>query len=254
MEISIKDLVRIVKNGIWLMVTVALIFAVVTFGYSKIFIQKKYETKVKLYVETQAIGNNSYNDLSAYNYAVELVNTYIEMLQTNNFYTKVSENLDNKYSSNAIGSMIRFNNDSETEVFSVIITANSPAEAKLVADSVSDVAPGIISTMNDNAKLKIVDNAVMPTAPSSPNVVRNTALALLVGFALAFLYIFLKELLDVKIKYTSDMISIQDIPVLAAIPNFYDTEGISSDYYAQSTRYASYTSYNAEESEGNVDG
>ena len=251
MEISIKDLVRIVKNGIWLMVTVALIFAVVTFGYSKVFIQKKYETRVKLYVETQAIGNNSYNDLSAYNYATALVNTYIEMLQTNNFYSKVAENLDNKYAYTTIGSMIRFNNDSETEVFSVIITANSPAESKLVADSVADVAPGIISTMNDNSKLKIVDNAVLPTAPSSPNVVRNTAVALLIGFALSFLYIFLKELLDVKIKYTSDMITIQDIPVLAAIPNFYDTDEISSDYYARNTRYTSYTS---DEKEVGVDG
>lgn len=239
MEISIKDLCRIIKNGMKFMIISAIIFGVVAFGYSKLFVEKTYDTKVKLYVETLASGNSSYNDLSSYNYATSLVNTYIEMLQTNNFYSKVSDNLDNKYNVSQISSMIAFNNDSETEVFSVIITGNSPAEAKLVADSVADVAPGIISTLNDNAKLKIVDNAVLPVAPSSPNVVRNTLIAMAVGVIISFLYVFLKELLDVKIKYSSEMLDINNIPILAAIPNFYNTDISTSEYYARNIVYTS---------------
>lgn len=230
LEISIKDLIRIVKNGIWFMVITALVFAVVAFGYSKIFIQKTYVTSVKLYVETNTTGNTSHNDLSAYNYAASLVNTYIEMLETNNFYQQVAENLEGKYTVKKVGSMIKFSNDSETEVFKATITAGSPEEAKTVADSVANVAPGVISRLNDNANLKIVDNPVLPTSAASPNVSKNTFIAMVAGFALAFLFILIRELVDIKFKYNTDMTNYNGIPVLAAIPDF-DSDKFSPAYY-----------------------
>lgn len=237
MEISIKDLIRIFKNGLWIMLISGVVCALVAFGYSKFFIQKTYMTTVKLYVETTASGNSSYNDMSAYNYAAALVNTYIEMFQTNNFYKMVSENLDNKFEASEISSMLRFENKSETEVFSAIITGNSPEEAKLVADSVADVAPGVISTL-ENANLKIVDHAVLPTQPASPNVLKNTVIFGALGLILAFIYVFVKELLDVKIKYNSEMITLNNIPILAAIPDFESTDFSPASYFSDKMRYA----------------
>lgn len=220
-EISIKDIFRIFKRGLWIIVTTAVVFGIIAFGYSKFFIQKTYTSQVKLYVETTKSGESSYNDLSSYNYATSLVNTYIEMLQTNNFYDKVANNLDNKYTAAQIGSMISFNNESETEVFTASVKAKTPTEAKIIADSVASVAPGVISTLEDNAKLKIVDNATIPIAPTSPNVSKNTLLAFGIGLVLAIVYVFVKEALDTKIKYDEDMLEIYDIPVLSAIPDFH---------------------------------
>lgn len=233
LEISIKDLLRIIKKGLGFMVITALIFAIGAFGYSKIFVKKTYTTTVKLYVDTTSTGTGSYNEYSAYNLSTALVNTYIEMLKTNNFYQKISENLDNKYTSKQIGGMLSFYNTSETEVFSVRVTSNSPEVAKLVADSVADVAPGVISTLKDNATLKIADYALKPTAPSSPDVMKYTMVGGVTGVVLAFLYIFIKELLDVKFKYNSDMTSYNDIPILAAIPSFDDEKFSALDYFSR---------------------
>lgn len=244
-EISIKDLFKTFKQGFWIIIITAVVFAVAAFGFSKIFMQKTYTSSVKLYVETTTKGDNAYNDLSSYNYAKSLVNTYIEMLQTNNFYEKLSNNLDNKYTSSELSSMVTFSNDTEieTEVFNASITANSPTEAKIIADSVASVAPGVISTLNDNADLKIVDNATIPTSPSSPNVTKNTLLAFVAGFLLALIYVFVKEALDNKIKYNSDMIEICNIPILSAIPDFYNQKISLSEYFAPSNDDNDYKSH-----------
>lgn len=221
-EISLKDLFQIFKQGLWIMIVTAVVFGVAAFGYSKLFISKTYTASVKLYVETSIKGDNSYSDLSAHNLATSLVNTYIAMLETNNFNEKLSENLDGKYTANQLNSMVAFYSDpdNETEVFSAQVSAKTPTEAKLVADSVADVAPGIISSLKDNTELRIVDNAVIPTKPSSPNVTRNTLIAAAIGFVLALIYVFAREALDNKIKYNPDVTEINDIPILSAIPDF----------------------------------
>ena len=221
-EISLKDLFEIFKQGLWVMIITAVVFGVAAFGYSKLFIPKTYTASVKLYVETSVKGDNSYSDLSAHNLAASLVGTYIAMLETNNFTEKLSENLDGKYTAAQLAQMIEFisDEDKEIEVFAARVSAKTPTEAKLVADSVADVAPGIISSLKDNTELRIVDNAVIPTYPSSPNVTRNTLIFAAIGFVLALIYVFAREALDNKIKYNPDITEINSIPILSAIPDF----------------------------------
>ena len=225
-EISLKDLFEIFKQGLWIMIVTALVFGVAVFGYSKLFIAKTYTASVKLYVETSVKGDNSYSDLSAHNLATSLVNTYISMLETNNFTEKLSENLDGKYTARQLNSMVGFSSDenNETEVFTATVSAKTPTEAKLVADSVADVAPGIISSLKDNTELRIVDNAVIPTKPSSPNVTRNTLIAAGAGFLLALIYVFVREAIDNKIKFNPDITEINSIPILSAIPEAEESE------------------------------
>lgn len=225
-EVSIAELFKTFKKGLWKMVLTAVVFGLIAFTYFNYFVPKTYTARVKLYVETsESAKENTYNALSNYNYAAALVNTYIEMLSTNNFYEKLSENLDEKYTPLELNKIVKFSNESDddvqTEVFSAIVSAASPTEAKVIADSVADTAPGVISSLkNDNTELKIVDNATIPTVPSSPRVWRNTLIAAAAGFILMAIYLFIREILDNKIKYSAEMTEINDIPVLSAVPDF----------------------------------
>lgn len=225
-EVSIAELFKTFKKGLWKMILAAVVFGLIAFTYFNYFVPKTYTAKVKLYVETsESAKENTYNALSNYNYAAALVNTYIEMLSTNNFYEKLSENLDEKYTPMELNKIVKFSNDSEddvqTEVFSAIVSASSPTEAKVIADSVADTAPGVISSLkNNDTELKIVDNATVPTSPSSPRVWRNTAVAAVAGFMLMLIYLFIREILDNKIKYSAEITEINGIPVLSAVPDF----------------------------------
>lgn len=221
MEISLKDIVKIIKKSLLFIVVTALIFAVGSFFITKFFIPKTYKSTVKLYVETNTDTTSSqYNPLSTYNYAAALVATYIQMLQTNNFYTSVSEAVESKFTATTLSNMITFKSIDNTEVFECSVTATTPAEAKIVADAVAKVAPTTIAHLNDNAKLKIVDDASLPTAPASPSTQRNVLIASVLGLLLALIIAFIREGLDVKIKYSEEMTSILALPILAAVPDF----------------------------------
>ena len=154
------------------------------------------------------------------NYALKLVNTYIRMLDTNTFYTKLSDALNEKYTPAQLDRMISFKSDENTEVFDVKVVSDSPTEAKKIADTIAEVAPDTISNLKSNAKLKVCDEAQLPTKPSSPSVSRNVIIAFAIGLVLSLVISFVRHFLDKKIKYDDEMTTICDIPVLAAIPSF----------------------------------
>ncbi len=222
MELTLKEIFTILKKSIVFILVTAIVFAVCSFFASKFIISKIYTSSVKLYVETTAdTSSNGYNNFSNRNYAVALVNTYIEMLETNKFYTQVSDKLNNKFSVTQLSHAVSFSSLNETEVFEAKVVASSPTDAKEIADAVASVAPKIISELKDqNATLKIVDEAVLPTSPSSPNVSKNTLIAFFAGLFLSIVIVIIKKLADVKITYSDELTSIGDMPILAAIPDF----------------------------------
>lgn len=228
MEISFKDIIKIIQKSLIFIILTALIFSVVSFFISNFFIQKTYTSKVKLYVETTMENSNSSSALNSISYAEALVSTYIQMLETNNFYSSVAEAIDDKYSASQLSGRISFSSIENTEVFEARVVASSPTDAKLIADAVATVAPSTIAHLNDNAELKIVDDPTIPSGPSSPNVKRNVLLAFGIGVALALVIAFVREYFDVKIKYNEDMTTICGVPVLAAIPDFENMKNLRS--------------------------
>lgn len=219
MEITLKEFFAVIKKGIVFIVATALVFAVCSFFVSNFFIKKTYTTSVKLYVDTK-IDSQTSNYYNSYNYAVSLVNTYKEMLQTNKFYAMVSEDLNKEYTATQLSHAISFSSLNDTEVFKATIVASTPESAKAIADSVAKNAPEVIANLNETATLKIVDEATVPTSPSSPNVTKNTFIAFIVGFVLAVLVVFIRKVFDVKICYSEDITTLCGVPVLSAIPDF----------------------------------
>ncbi len=223
-EISFKDVLNVLKRNLIFIIVTILVFTLSSFFITKFFIPKSYTASISLYVDTtykqadKPSGSNS--DLNAYNYAQKLVSTYIRMLNTNTFYSELSEELNNKYSAGELSKMITFKNDGETEIFDAFVTSKSPAEAKKIADAVAEIAPKTISRLNSNGELKIVDYAEIPTTPSSPNVTQNLLIAFAIGLVISVAIAFIRHFADKKIKYSEEMTALGDLPILAAIPNF----------------------------------
>ena len=219
-EFSIKDILGIIKNNLVFILIISLSFSIGSFFITKFFIQKTYTSSVKLYVETTYDNSSASDNLNLYNYAEKLVATYLQMLDTNSFYTSVSKQLNGEYDSTELNEMISFTAVEDTEVFEADVVALSPEEAKDIADAIAIIAPRTISKLNDNAQLKIVDPAVLPEEPTSPSLIKNVLLALVIGLVLSFIIAFIRDYFDVKVKYDEEMTTLCDVPVLAAIPDF----------------------------------
>ena len=211
------------KNLVFIIITV-LVCTVGSFFITNFLVTKHYTSSISLYVETVDVQADSPNSavysLNMQNYALKLVNTYIRMLDTNTFYTKLADELGDKYTPAQLSRMISFKSDETTEVFDVRVVSESPTESKIIADTIAEVAPDTISNLKSNAKLKVCDEAQLPTKPSSPSVSRNVIIAFAIGLVLSLAVSFIRHFLDKKIKYDDEMTTICDIPVLAAIPSF----------------------------------
>ena len=217
-------IIEILKRNAIFIVVVVVLTVLGTFFYTNFFVTKQYTSTLSLYVETVDLQLDNPSAASAslnmQNYALKLVPTYIRMLDTNTFYSELSEHLSEKYTAAQLSKMISFKSDADTEVFDVKVVSNSPTESKKIADTIAEVAPETISNLKTNAKLKVCDEAQLPTSPSYPSLSRNLIIAFLASLVVAVAISFIRHFMDKKIKYDDEMTSIFDIPVLAAIPSF----------------------------------
>lgn len=219
-EISLQQLVSIIRKNIIIVLACTFICGIGTFTVSKFIVPKTYVSTVKLYVSTPNTSKNSTTDINALNYAQKVVNTYIEMLQTNNFYQKVLEKSQISMNLVDFKKMIQFSTLNNTEVFQVKISSRDPKEAKKIADAITNLAPATISQLQEDASLKVVDPADLPDKPSAPNTLSSTIIGFLFGFALSVIFFLVKEMWDVRIKCEEDITQNYSIPVLASIPAF----------------------------------
>lgn len=220
--ISLSDIWNIIKRNAAFIIVVTLICAIGSFFITRYFIPKSYTSSIQLYVDTSNDNENqnSYNILSEQTYAQNLVATYIKMLNTNTFYSELSEHINNKYTAKQLSEMVYFSSDEKTEIFDAKVTTSSPNDSKLIADAVGEIALEAISRLKSKATLKIVDYAQLPTAPSFPSEKKNVIIALIAGLVITVGISLLRAFLDKKMRYNEDMTMIGDIPILAAIPKF----------------------------------
>lgn len=221
MEFSFKDFLHIIRKNIVIMLIVAIVAGVGAYFATKFFISPTYTSTVKLYVNANNSGKTSLDDINSHNYAQKMVATYIEILNTASFRSKVAKELPDKYTEDFLKKAISYSEVTDTEVFSATVSCDDPIEAKTIADAVAKAAPATIrKQFEGNASLKIVDEAQLPKKPTAPNPMRNAIIAFAGGLLIALIIAFLRDYFDVKIKYDYEMTVLCGLPVLAAIPEF----------------------------------
>lgn len=222
MDITLKDLMKLLLKNRMLLVVCALAGMAVSFSIFKFLVRPTYISTVKLFVYTKedAVSVDNYNNLNDLNYAQKIVNTYIEMLRTDSFFKTVKDKSGLDYSVDDLKNMTQFSVLNNTEVFQVSVSSHRPEDAKLIADTVTNLAPQTISGIKESALLKVVDSATFPTKPSSPKILLDSAFGFLLGLVLAIVIALVKEMLDVRIKQEDDLISRYNLPILGSVPAF----------------------------------
>ncbi|MDR2939031.1 MAG: hypothetical protein LBV08_01785 [Clostridiales bacterium] len=219
-EISLKSLFDLLVKNIIVIVLSGIAGLVLALVVTTLVIDKEYESNVKLYVYAPSGLQTSSQDVNALNYAQKIVNTYIQMLDARSFYGQILADTNLSYTEEQLMSMVTFSVLNSTEVFEATVVTTDPEESKLIADSITKIAPQTISALQENANLKIVDPAVLPLDESSPNLYLNLAVGLFFGVALAVAAIILKDMLDSTVKGEEDILTTYNIPLLASIPSF----------------------------------
>lgn len=232
-EIDLHRLFAALVNRAWLIGLVAVLFAVVTFLGTLLFVTPKYESTAMFYVNNNSLSigeasvSISSSDISA---SKSLVKSYIVILETRETLNDVIDYSGVNRTYGQLKGMISAAAVDSTEIFQVVVTSEDPAEAENIADAISYILPKRISSIIEGTSAKVVDSAVLPTRASSPNYSKNTMVGFFLGLLLSAAVIILNALLDNTIRDEEDITSVVKYPVLSAIPDLRDS-GKKGKYY-----------------------
>lgn len=245
-EIDVLHLLNVIWHKIWIVVIAAALCGAIAFSYASFFITPKYEASALMYVNNSSISVgstsislNSSGDIGA---ARNLVSTYLVILKTRSTLTDVIEKANLPYSYEQLSGMVSASSVNSTEIFRVTVTSSNPQEAATIANTIAEVLPGQISGILDGSSPRVVDYAVVPTGKISPNVTRYTTMGLIIGALISCLGIVIVDLCDDVVHGIDSLPDLENMPVLAEIPNLEET-GKGSGYRSYNSYYKSKEAY-----------
>lgn len=228
-QLDIKRMIEVVLDRIVTVAVITLVFGLVFFAVSKYFITPKYESSITMYVNnksetvSEAIDTKTLaSDITA---SQQLVPTYIEMIKSNSVLEEVSnlveEKTHEKFSETKIRNMMTAEAVANTEIIKVSIRTEDAAIAREIANAIATVAEEKIPKFIQPSQVNIIDHAEAANSPVSPNVRNSIILGALLGLVISISVIVLKEIFDVRVKSTDDLVARFSYPVLGAIPEIY---------------------------------
>ncbi|OIS62116.1 YveK family protein [Staphylococcus equorum] len=203
-----------VKTLIILPIICLLISAIVTF----FFLDSKYQASTQVLVNQKESDSQMMAQEVQSN--IQLVNTYSEIVKSPRIIDKVSKKLDRAYSTSELSSMVSVSNQAESQLLNISVDSKSKNDSEHIANTVAQVFSEEVPDIMNVDNVSILSEADNTAKQVAPKTMINLVLGIVIGLILALLIIFIKELLDKRIKSEEDVANELDIPVLGSIQKF----------------------------------
>ncbi len=237
-ELTIRDILRIVRKWLLLILVIPLVLAIAASIYYYSFVPDTYEARTTLYVlrtyETTASSTSSGYDWST---SAQLVADYQVLIQQEPVMNRAIKLLGG---GDDLGATIKVTSGASTSAGSnsrfMYITAagTDPAQCARAANAITEA---FISYLDESglleAPINIITEAKVPEFPSGPQRVQSILTATLIGLVVAVGIAFAIELLNNTIRSESDAVNAFDMPVLSNVIS-YNTE--MDNYYREAGR------------------
>lgn len=230
-----KILVSLLRK--WkVIVAFALVGALLGFFYTANITKLTYTSKVEFLayaVDTKSEIKGSYNspddtrtsNTSKMNYTTMMLATYIEIMNTNEFASTVAQNLNKRINSNCTSDFIKksmlIEAVEDTAMFTISVTCQSNDMAYEIAHQLETEVPQMMKRTNNGlVQASVEDKPIKASAAGSKGYTKKCAIGAIAGIVIACAYIILRNLLDIKIRSSEELIEKYNIPVLGNIPNY----------------------------------
>ena len=236
-EIDLLHLIKVLWQKVWIIGIATILLGVIAFSYAFLFVTPQYQAKALMYVNNSSftVGSTSFSiSSSELTAAKSLLDTYEIILKSRTTMEKVLEETGLDYTYEQISDMVSASSVNSTEVFQIVATSSDPAEAELIVDTIVKILPDRIADIVDGSSVRLVDHAVLPTQRSSPSYTKYAMIGLVLGFVLSCGVIIVIDLMDTTIRDEEYLTQRYNLPVLAVVPDAYETrKGSYSYYYSQ---------------------
>ena len=216
--VDLSKILQIIKKNLKLLIILPIICLLISAIVTFFFLDSKYQASTQVLVTQKESDSQMMAQEVQSN--IQLVNTYSEIVKSPRIIDKVSKELDRKYSSDEIISMLTVTNQAESQVLNIDIESKSGNDSEKVANKIAQVFSEEVPDIMNVDNVSILSTADDTATQVAPKPLVNLIIGLLIGLIFALLIIFFKELLDKRIKTEKDVENELDIPVLGSIQKF----------------------------------
>lgn len=223
--ISLREIFSLLKKRLRLIIAAAFvglgIASIVTF----LVLTPQYSSRAQLVVTTPQSANSNVttNDV---NVNLQMINTYTDMITSDNVLDQVRLTLEENYGYDFSRAELKESLEivqptNNSLMFYIQSTMDDPVEAQDIANVTSEtfkeVAVEVLNSAID--QISVMSTAVAETTPVSPNNKLNLALGAVIGLMLGVGLAFLLELLDRTIKESRFITDSLEFTILGVVPN-----------------------------------
>ncbi|QYA48295.1 YveK family protein [Nosocomiicoccus ampullae] len=213
--IDLEDLLKVIKKNLFSIIALPLLFGILALVISMYLITPKYESTTQLLVNQKETQDTMLSQQVQSN--LQLINTYSEIVKSPRILDEVSKRLDNRYSTTEIQEMLNITSQAESQVLNISVTSEHSELSNVIANTVAEVFSEDIENIMNVDNVSILSVAEGNGEQVEPRTLVNVAVGMFVGLIIAALTIFLKEVLDKRIKSEEHVADYLDLPVLGSI-------------------------------------
>lgn len=204
-------------------------FTTLTYTSSVEFLAYAVDTSDELNTDSSASGNSSEyvrsSNTSKMNYAMRMLDTYIEIMETNGFRSRVvsdmNERLNSDYSLGSIGNSMVIEPVENTTMFKITVTTTDANLSYEIAHQLETTVPEMMKEKNSGlVQASVEDKPIKAISAGSLGYTKKCAIGAIAGFVLASAYVLLRSFLDVRVKSSDELVDRYGIPVLGTVPTF----------------------------------
>ena len=217
--IDLLELLGVVRRHIVALLLTTVLAAAAGFAVSKFLMTPQYQASALMIVNTRqdTTANVTSDQLNS---ASKLVSTYSIIVKSDTVLNQVIANLGLNMSYETLAGKVGVAAVDDTQVMEITVTDANPDGARQVCEQITQVAPDAILTAVEAAAAKVTSAASVDPDPVSPHVMRNTAIAGVLGLVVCLGVLFLQVLLDNKINTEEDVTKQLGLNVIGVIPDY----------------------------------
>lgn len=217
--IDLSEIVGALLRRIGSILLAAVLVGAAGFLYSRFVATPLYSAEAMMIVNAGQ-RQQEYVSTDQLRSAASLVDTYSIIIKSDTVMNKVMQRLGmDQDAFDSVVKGISVDAVDETQVMRITVRSTDPQTAVDVCSEITSVAPDAIVNMVEAGSVRLVSRANSSFRPVSPNVMRNTVLAAMVGFLLMAVYVVIRTLMDNKVKSEADITAI-NLPILGVIPTY----------------------------------
>lgn len=217
-EIDLGQLWTMMKKNMRLIILSMLVLAIAALLFTMFFIEKKYASETRIYL-TPKVTDQGFVDNATVNTNNTMVNNYVSIIKGENILSKVAEELK-LTSIQEVKSGLTVTNETNTQIISVVSKTDDPTKSKQIAETTARIFFSEMKESLNITSMTILDDAKINSAPVSPSLKKNALIGAFAGIALSCGYVFLKYILDKRLRNRNEAESFLGLPVLVEIPFF----------------------------------